>query len=286
MKTGMGSDPGRAKGVEPGSATAYLSCFRLRLLQNLQYRVAAIAGLATQFFWGFMLILILEAFTKNSGAPLPMSMPQMASYIWLQQSFLVFAALWFRDTEMFGLITTGNVAYELCRPTNLYFFWYVRLLASRMAGAALRCGPILLVAMLLPHPYRLLMPKDPGTLLVFLVALLLGVLVNVGISMFIYILTFVTLNHTGSLLLIGTFGEFLAGLILPVPLMPLWLQRIVHVLPFRLAADLPFRIWSGHIPLQEAFPGILTQLVWLAVLLVTGQAAMQRVLRRVVVQGG
>lgn len=280
-KTGNGTSSARA-----GVLTAYVSCFRLRLLQNLQYRVAALAGLATQFFWGFMLILILEAFSRNSGTALPMSMPQMASYIWLQQSFLVFVALWYRDGEIFGLITNGNVAYELCRPTNLYFFWYARLLASRLAGAALRCGPILLVALLLPDPYRLVLPANLHTFLVFLVALLLGVLVNVGISMFIYILTFVTLNSTGALLVIGTLGEFLSGLILPVPLMPLWLQRIVHLLPFRLTADLPFRVWSGHIPLSEAFVGILTQLLWLAVLLLTGQAAMKRVLRRVVVQGG
>ena len=284
-KSGLGEEQEGMRGGT-GVMTAYVSCFRLRLLQNLQYRAAALAGLATQFFWGFMLILVLEAFSKNSGVALPMSMPQMASYIWLQQSFLVFVALWFRDGELFELITNGNVAYELCRPTNLFFFWYARLLASRLAGAALRCGPILLVAMLLPDPYRLVLPANLHTFLIFLVSLLLGVLVNVGISMFIYIFTFVTLNNTGALLVIGTLGEFLAGMILPVPLMPSWLQRIVHVLPFRLAGDLPFRIWSGHIPLQEAWMGILSQLLWLSVLLWTGQAAMRRVLRRVVVQGG
>ena len=123
-------------------------------------------------------------------------------------------------------------------------------------------------------------------LLVFLAALLLGVLVNTAISMFIYILTFRTLSHIGSLALIGTMGEFLSGLILPVPLMPQWLQAIVNVLPFRLAVDFPFRVWTGHIPLAQAGPGLLTQLVWLTVLLVTGEFCMRRVVRRAVVQGG
>ena len=38
----------------------YLSYFKKELLEALQYREAAIAGLATQFFWG-----ILYAFVYN-----------------------------------------------------------------------------------------------------------------------------------------------------------------------------------------------------------------------------
>ncbi len=268
------------------SMAPYLACFRLRLLHNLQYRVAALAGLVTQFFWGFMLIMILEAFSSGAKVPLPMSLPQMASYIWLQQAFLVFVALWYRDMEIFGLITNGNVAYELCRPTNLYGFWFARLLASRMAGAALRCLPILAVALILPAPYRLVLPESGVVFLAFLTTLFLGVMVNVAISMFIYILTFLTLSPVGSLLIVGTLGEFCAGMIIPIPLMPDWLQRIVLLLPFRLSADLPFRIWSGHLDLSEAFPGILTQVCWLVFLGITGHYAMRRVLNRVVVQGG
>jgi ABC-2 type transport system permease protein len=264
----------------------YFSAFRIRLMQSLQYRIAAMAGLVTQFFWGFMIIMILEAFYKNSDATAPMTLPQLASYIWLQQAFLVFVALWYRDGELFSLITNGNVAYELCRPTNLYFFWHVRLLAQRLSGAALRCLPILGVAMLLPDPYRLRLPTDMSTFLLFLVTLLLGVLVNVSISMYLYILTFVTLSQVGPMMIIGTLGEFCSGMIIPIPLMPEWLQQIVTILPFRLASDLPFRIWSGHLGHAEAFAGIATQLVWLLVLVGTGQLAMRKVLRRAVLQGG
>jgi len=264
----------------------YLSAFRIRLLQNLQYRVAALAGLTTQFFWGFMLIMVLQAFYSSSDAVQPMTMAQIASYIWLQQAFLVFVALWYRDMDLFGLIMSGDVAYELCRPTDLFFFWYARLLAQRLAGAALRCLPILLVALLLPAPYCLVLPNGIAPLLLFLATLLLGLLVNVAISMFIYILTFITLSHIGSLLIIGTVGEFCSGMIVPIPLLPDWLQRILLLLPFRLAADLPFRVWSGNLSSREALAGIVTQLVWLAVLAAVGRMAMGRVLKRLIVQGG
>jgi ABC-2 type transport system permease protein len=277
-----------ANAASPGrpALAAYAAAFRIRLQQNLQYRVAALAGLTTQFFWGFMLIMVLEAFYRSSDAVPPMSMGQLASYIWLQQAFLVFVALWYRDMDLFGMIMNGNVAYELCRPTSLYTFWFVRLLAQRLAGAVLRCLPILLVAFLLPAPWGLVAPAGLPAFLLFLATLLLGLLVNVAISMFIYILTFITLSHVGSLLLIGTVGEFCSGMIIPLPLLPAWLQQVMQVLPFRLAADLPFRVWSGHVPVSGALAGILAQLAWLAVLALAGQLAMNRVLRRLVLQGG
>ena len=39
----------------------YLSFFRLRFITGLQYRTAALAGIATQFFWGTMEILTFRA---------------------------------------------------------------------------------------------------------------------------------------------------------------------------------------------------------------------------------
>jgi ABC-2 type transport system permease protein len=264
----------------------YLSVFKLRLANGMQYRTAAMAGVATQFFWGFMLIMVFEAFYSQSAVQPPLSFPQLVTYVWLQQSFLAFIALWFRDQELFSLITTGNIAYELCRPSDLYGFWYAKLIATRVASALLRSSPILLVAFFLPIPYRLQLPPDPLTLLLFLIALLLGLLVLVSISMFIYISVFVTMSPVGSILIFAIIGEFFAGMIIPIPLMPGWLQSIAYALPFRLAADFPFRVYSGHIPVSEAIPGIMIQILWLVGLVYTGKLWMSSMLRKIVVQGG
>ncbi len=265
---------------------AYFSVFRMRLINGLQYRAAAVAGVATQFFWGFMFIMVYEAFYQGAAKSQPMELSQLVSYIWLQQAFLVFIVLWYRDGELFNLITSGNIAYELCRPSGLYEFWYAKLLAQRFSGALLRCFPILLFAFFMPGIYRLSLPKNPAAFGLFLVTLGLGLLVLVSISMFIYISVFITMSPVGSLLVFGVAGDFLAGGIIPIPLMPEWLQRIAYVLPFRLAADLPFRVYSGNIPVSEALVGVATQIFWLAALIFLGRIAMKKVLKHVVVQGG
>lgn len=94
------------------------------------------------------------------------------------------------------------------------------------------------------------------------------------------------MSPVGSLLVFGIIGEFFAGLTIPIPLMPSWLQSIAYLLPFRLTADFPFRVYSGHIPQDEALIGIFIQLGWLGVLILLGRYAFDKALQRVVVQGG
>lgn len=265
---------------------AYMSVFKLRLTNGLQYRTAALAGIATQFFWGFVIIMVFEAFYSGAASQPPISLTQLITYVWLQQAFLAFVMLWFRDNELFQLITTGNIAYELCRPSGIYGLWYAKLLAQRLASAFMRSLPIVAVAFFLPQPYRLPYPKDPLAGLLFMIALLLGLLMIVSLSMLMYISVFVTLSPAGSLLMFAVIGEFLAGMVIPVPIMPSWLQSIVYVLPFRWTADFPFRVYSGHIPKEEALVGIAIQLIWFLVLAGIGRLAMAKALRRVVVNGG
>ncbi|MBM7562478.1 ABC transporter permease [Fusibacter tunisiensis] len=264
----------------------YFSLFKIRVYHGLQYRVAALAGMATQFFWGAIYIMIFMAFYGENDSVNGFTLSQLISYVWLQQAFLAFVALWVRDNELFEMIRSGNIAYELCRPVNIYIFWYAKLLAQRISNAALRFMPILLVAFLIPEPYKLSLPVSLDAFVLFVITLLLGVILNVIISMFIYISVFVTLSPTGSLLLFSVVGEFLSGLVIPLPLMPDWLRTVVEILPFRYVADFPLRIYSGNIPVGEAILSVGMQLFWIVALGLLGNYLMQKSLKHLVVQGG
>jgi len=264
----------------------YISAFRVRFLNGLQYRAAALGGLATQFFWGVMAIFIYQAFYISGGVPQTFNFSQLVTYIWLQQAFLALIMLYDWDSELFEMITSGNISYELCRPCNLYGFWYVKLLSKRLSSAALRFSPIIIVALLLPTPYKLSFPQSPVTFLLFIATLMLGLLLIVAISMLIYISTFKTMSPVGSMAFIGLVGEFFSGMTIPIPLMPEWLRAVCYILPFRWTADLPLRIYSGNIGVNEAVISIGVQFVWIIVLASAGAILMMRVTRRIVVQGG
>lgn len=264
----------------------YVSIFKMRLVAGMQYRAAAWAGVATQFSWGFMYIMIYWAFYESSRTEPPMQWEQLVPYIWLQQSFLAIIVLWWQDGDLLHSITSGHVAYELCRPYDLFKFWYARLLALRLSNVLLRCLPILIIAFLLPAPYHMNPPAGISAALMFLSSMVLALLLVTAISMFIYILTFLTLSQVGARLIVGVAAEFLQGSVIPIPLMPKPLQHILNWLPFRYAADLPFRLYSGSIAGGDALLQVGIQLLWIVVLLAFGNIAFKGVLRRVVIQGG
>ena len=262
----------------------YMSMFRMRLIAGMQYRAAAWAGIATQFFWGFMHVMIYEAFYRT-GMEQEFQWNQLIVYIWLQQAFLAMIMMWFQDGELFTSIINGHVAYELCRPYSLYTFWYSRLLGGRLSSVLLRCVPFLIFAFLLPGKYRMSLPYSFAAGALFLISLWVAALLATTISMFVYILTFITLNRAGSNMLIVA-ADFLQGLIIPIPLMPPALQTVMNFLPFRYTSDLPFRVYSGSIAGGDALFQVAVQIAWTVGLFALGRLAMGRVLRRAVIQGG
>lgn len=265
--------------------SAALSLLRMRFLTGMQYRAAAAAGVLTQLFFGTIFIMVYMAFYAQGGAQ-PMSLEELITYLWLQQIFLSLTMLWFYDAELFQLITGGNIAYELCRPAALYPFWFAKVLARRLSSAMLRCFPLLLIVFILPEPYRMSLPASPAAFALFVAALLAGLLLVSALTMFIYISVFWTMSPVGSVLMVSVAGEFFAGRLIPVPLMPDWLQNISNWLPFRWSSDFPYRVYTGHIPVDEALWGLGIQLLWLAAAVMLGIGWMSRALRRVVVQGG
>lgn len=264
----------------------YWKYFKLNLVTGLQYRIAAYAGVATQFFWGFMYLMIYAAFYLNHSSPTGFDFKTLVSYFWLQQAFLALIMTWFRDQELFDLITKGNLAYELCRPLDLYRFWYAKLMAKRLSAAALRFAPILIVAFVLPEPFRMALPPSWTAGLLFILALFSGLLVVVALSMFVYLLTMKTMSGTGAMLLFGIVGDFLSGSVIPIPLMPEGIGQVVECLPFRYGADFPFRVYSGHIGTVDAIYGLCFQWIWLMVLVCAGSAWMRYQVKRVCIQGG
>lgn len=264
----------------------YFSFFRIRFINGLQYRAAAYAGIFTQFVWGFMELLLFSAFYRADPASFPMEFEAFVAYTWLQQAFLILFMMWSMDTEILYLISNGNIAYELCRPMNLYTMWMTKNMASRLSRAALRCMPILLVAYFLPKPYNLTLPSDPKTFLFFLVSMVLSFILVNSCCMFVYLLTFYTLSPMGVRIIFLSATEFLTGAIIPLPFLPEKVEVIFNLLPFASMQNLPLRIYSGDISGNEMLWGMLLQLFWVIVTVLIGSLWTDRVVKRAVVQGG
>ena len=264
----------------------YIALFGIRFSNSLQYRSAAIAGITTQFAWGFMYILAFLAFYESNPAAFPMTFEQTVSYIWMQQAFMALFFIWFYEMNIFEQIESGAVAYELVRPIDLYNKWFVQAAANRLARAVLRCSPILIVAFLLPYPLRLVLPNDPFQLTMFFISIILTLGVVVSLNMLIYVSAFYTINSTGTRIVVAVSADFLSGGMIPIPFFPDIIRNIVELSPFGAMQNTTLLIFGSYLTGSSLTRGIAIQILWLIVLVILGKILMQNATKRVVIQGG
>lgn len=263
----------------------YLSYFKTRLVAGLQYKVAAIAGIATQVFWGILYCFVYQAFYSNASIS-DISFSELITYVWLNQAFIALIYINTKDIDILESIIDGTVAYELVRPYHLYNWWYIKLLAGKLSSCALRFIPIILLGLLLPAPYNLSLPFSILSFILFLISLLLGTLLLCGILMIIHTIAFYTINYKGIFSIAFSIMGLLSGFIIPVPLLPNVVKQATYYLPFRLIGDLPFRIYSGNINTAIALQDIALQLIWVVIIIIIGFSLMRRALKKVFIQGG
>lgn len=264
----------------------YLSFFRLRFSMGLQYRTAAVAGIITQFFWGFMEIMVFRAFYEVAPENFPMAFEAAASYVWMQQAFLAFFTVWMLNGEIYNTIMEGNIAYELCRPIKIYDMWFSKEIANRMARAVLRCFPILLVAVFLPRPFRLMAPASLIHFVLFLITLILGLGVTVAFCVLIYITSFFTISPSGLCMLFTSVTELFSGAIIPLPFFPERVRFVLEFLPFASMQNVALRIYSASMSYEEMIKAVLLQVFWLVALTVGGKVLCNMAEHKVTIQGG
>lgn len=264
----------------------YVKYFKTQIISGLQYKAAAFAGILTQVFWGFLNIMVFSVFYINSNESIGINLPQLISYVWLNQSFLALIYIRSKDNEIIDSIKKGTVAYELCRPYNLYSWWFIKIISKKISQIALRALPIIVLALLLPNPYKLQVPVSIIHFVLFVFSLMLGGLIIVSILMIIHSISFFTNQDKGISDIVFLIVDVLAGGVLPIPLLPKTIQVITEYLPFRLIGDLPFRIYSGNIGFNYIFKSIILQFIWLIILIIVGQLIMKKALKKVSIQGG
>ena len=264
---------------------AYLSILKLRFAVQLQYRAAAAAGFFTQFFFGFVRIMVFHAFYASSTVTQPMSLQQAVTYTWLSQSMFRMQPGW-GDNEVIEMIRTGNVAYELCRPLHLYFIWYCRLVSQRFVPAVLSGVPLFILALLLPNGFGATFPVSFAAGTACLVSILFALLLGCAISNLITVSTLWTIAGVGMQRIFPATIMVFSGIYVPLAFFPDGMQQILKILPFSGLMDIPLRFYLGTTPASEIFLLGLLQLAWTAVFIVIGLRLMALAMKRVVVQGG
>lgn len=263
----------------------FISYLKIIFKDRTQYKIAAYAGIIVQFCWAVMNILLYKAFYKNSELR-NVSFNQLVSYIWLQQAFYSLFATWSLDNNIMNCIINGSIAYELCRPIELYNIWYYRNIAGRIAKTLQKCIPIIIIASFFPGEFRLTWNLNLTTYLFFLLSMILSLGLVVAFCMLIYLIIFYTVSPLGIKMIFSSLIEFLVGGIIPIFFFPNWLQKILKLSPFPYLQNTPLRIFSGNIEKDSIIFSIIMQCFWLFLFIIIGKFLFKKALKKVMILGG
>ena len=264
----------------------YLSFFRMRLMTSVQYRASYVSGLVTQFPWGMMECFAYMTLHESQSGIFPMELASVVAYVWLKEAFLMLLTTWNTDNDILESIISGGVGYELCRPLSVYWMWFARSAGGRFAAVASRSLPILLIAFVLPKPFRLMLPASFAQGILFVISLLLGAGVAVALCMLIYLICFFTITPKGVRRLMVSMGDLLSGGLIPLPFVPQPWRTVIELLPFASIQNTPYLVYSGELMGDAALATMGLQLFWLVALVMLGHLVFLLAQRRIVIQGG
>jgi ABC-2 type transport system permease protein len=268
----------------------YFAVFAGRLQLTLQYRAAALAGFATQLWFGAIRVLIYAAFYAGGAAHAPMSLANAITYTWLGQAFLAFLP-WYADPDIVEMVRTGAVAYERMRPVDTYSWWYMRALAWSVARvlprAALMVG---FAGLLLPlvglGKWGLAPPANVAAAGLFALSALGMVLLSAAVTLLLNVMLVTTMDDRGANAVASSVVNVLSGLIVPLAFFPDWLRPWLRAQPFAGLFDIPFSIYFGGLSGWSAAGAIAVQFGWIAALIAFGRWRLEAAMARLQVQGG
>nr|WP_176663622.1 ABC transporter permease [Variovorax sp. SG517] len=274
-------------------ARPYIAAFASRFQQMLQYRTAALAGFATQCWWGGIKVMVFAAFyghAATTGASTPMSLAQAITYTWLAQGLLVLLP-WLGDPEVAQAVRTGAVAYDRLRPVDAYALWFARSagwIAARvlprvalMAAFAMVALPVLGLG-----EWAWQLPAGVAAGLAFVLSAVLALLLSTSMVMLLNVAATAALNERGISAVATPVVIVFSGNLLPLAMLPDAWQTALLLQPLAGLMDIPARLYFGQLQGWQAVGGLGLQAFWIAVLVALGHLAMGRTMRGLQVQGG
>lgn len=255
---------------------------KISFRRQLTYRVANLAGLATNLFFGLLRATVLIALYGARPEVAGISLTAAITYTGLTQGLIAFLSL-FSWYEVMDSVHSGEIASDLLKPMGYFSFWLARDLGRAGASLLLRGFTVVAAYALVTD---LLWPRGLLQWLSVAITLLLALLISFAWRFLVNLTAFWTPNALGVGRLAFLLSWFLSGFLMPLRFFPDWAVRLCYLTPFPHTINTVVETYLGLLSGPALLQAIGGQLLWLAALVAIGQLVLRAGVRRLVIQGG
>lgn len=255
---------------------------KLSFRRQMAYRAAALAGLATNFFFGMLRAMLLIALYGGRNEAAGITLQAAITFTGLSQA-LIGPLSMFNWFDLMRTVYSGDVGSDLLKPMNYFTFWLAQDFGRALASFLWRAVTIMLAYMLV---FDLTFPRTPVQWLFVFLSMILGWLVSFSWRFLVNLSAFWTPNAIGVGRFFFIISWFLSGFLMPLRFYPQWLIQLAHLTPFAHTVNTIVEIYLGVLTEQEMLLAMVNQAIWAIGLVTVSHIVMRAGVRRLVIQGG
>lgn len=190
------------------------------------------------------------------------------------------------DQDIGHEVKDGSIAMNLIKPIN----YQVRMFYISLGGFVYQFIFVLLpvwIGLLLVRYFTVKeAPPGIGTILLYLVSMILGFLVNYLMNFCYGLLAFYVTNMWGIGHLKDAALLFFSGQLIPITFFPLGLQKVMQFFPFSSLNYIPVMIYIKKLTGTELLQSLGVQLLWIVILYSLSRWLWNRAINKLVILGG
>jgi ABC-2 type transport system permease protein len=246
------------------------------------YRIAWVAGLATNLFFGLLRAAVLIALYNGQPEVNGLSIGAALTYVALTQGIIAFIYI-FGTADVINSVYSGSIATDLLKPVPFFTYWLAQDLGRSLMNFFSR-GLMLMLFFSLFFPVSL--PQSLPHLLVIMLSLGLSWLVTFAYRFLVNLSAFWTPDARGVGRIFFILPQFLSGFFMPLRLLPDWFQKAANFTPFPSLINTPMEVYNGILKGTDLLQALFIQLLWFIALAALAQLVMRRGIRKLIIQGG
>ncbi|WP_229813176.1 ABC transporter permease [Lentzea flava] len=236
--------------------------------------------MTTNVVFGLLRVSVIVAALKAAdGEIADYDIAATNTYVWIGQGLLGFILLW-GNNELAERVRSGDVVVDLYRPWHLQSALLAQDVGRGGFAFFTRLAPPMAFGMLL-FPFQF--PANLVQWPLFGVSAVVALVISFSFRFLVEISAFWLLDNRGLYGFWNISSGLLCGLTVPIAFFPGWARDVLWMTPFPALLQAPIDVFLGH---GNAVKILLYQVFWAVTLLAAGHFALQRAVRKVVVQGG